>query len=133
MNHKEILAKWVGKNYAESPELWYQCVWWVKKYYQEKDIWLNSFWGSAITGWITESPFGREWKKVKYTWFNSPSEWDVIFWSEARCKFGHTAIANKFCNPLVLRYSDQNGLWRWDKIQNRWGTYKNVLWWFTRI
>lgn len=43
MNHREILQKWVGKNYAETPSLGFQCVAWVKKYYQEKDIWLNTF------------------------------------------------------------------------------------------
>ncbi len=132
MNHKEFLEKWKGKNYAETSQLWFQCVWLAKKYCQERGYPIKWFWWSAYNGWVTGSPFDNTWKKVLKTSFNAPSEWDIIFWSEWRCKYGHVAVANKFCNPLTLRYVDQNGTWKGDAIQSRFSTYKHVLGWYTR-
>ncbi len=43
MNHKETVAKWKGKNFAETPELGNQCVAWVKKYCQERGYPIKSF------------------------------------------------------------------------------------------
>ena len=87
---------------------------------------------SAWNGWVTWKPFDKNWVRVEKTALNYPKEWDIIFWSEKRCKDAHVAIANKFCNPLLLRYSDQNGTWHEDKIQPRWSDYKNVVGWYTR-
>ena len=131
MKHAEILKKWIWENCHETIWLWYQCVAWAKKYYEEYGERLWWFWWSAINWWRYWYPFSKKWRKIGYTWSNAPSEWDVIFWSEGRCKDGHVAIANKFCNSFLLRYSDQNGTWREDKIQNRWWGYKHVLWWYT--
>ena len=132
MTHNEVMKKWIWKWYAETMKLGFQCVAWVKKYCSEMGYPIRSFWGSAINGWLTGSPFDLSWRKVKYTWFNSPSEWDIIFWSEGRVRDGHVAVANKFCNLLVLRYTDQNGGWNEESIQPRFTWYRNVLGWYTR-
>jgi hypothetical protein len=133
MTHKEVMDKWIGKNYAETPELWFQCVWYSKLYCSERGYPIKWFWGSAWKGWVTWSPFDSKWKRVLKTPMNYPKEWDIIFFDESRCKNGHVSVWNRFCTPLLLRYSDQNWTWKYDKIQHRWGTYKSCVWWFTRI
>ena len=133
MTHQEVLAKWIGKNYAESAELGFQCVWYSKLYTKERGYPIKGFWWSAWNGWVTWSPFDKTWKKIIKTPMNYPKEGDILFWSEKRCKYWHTAVANRLCNPMVLRYSDQNWTWKWDKIQNRFWTYLHCVGWFTKI
>lgn len=133
MNHKEVMKKWLGKNFAETPELGFQCVAWSKKYCQERGYPIKWFGWSAWKWWVTGSPFDSSWKRVVKTPFNYPSEWDVIFWSEARCKYGHVWIANWLSNPALVRYSDQNWTGKWDKIQNRFTPYTHIVGWYTRI
>ena len=133
MKHSEITKKWYGKNYVEKWMKTAECVAWAKKYCDERWYPIESFLGSAINWWDTWHPFNESWKRVEYTWLNFPSEWDIIFWSEKRCKYGHVAVANKFCNPFLLRYSDQNWEWNYDKIQPRWSSYRNILWWYHKI
>lgn len=133
MTHLEVLKKWIGENHWENEKLGYQCVAWVKLYCQERGYPIKWFGGSAWKWWQTWSPFDNTWKRVLKTPLNAPSEWDIIFWDEWRCKNWHVAVANKFCNPLVLRYSDQNWTWREDKIQNRFSWYSHVVGWFTKI
>lgn len=36
MTHKEVMEVWIGKNYAETPELGYQCVAYAKLYCKER-------------------------------------------------------------------------------------------------
>lgn len=133
MKHSEVIAKWIGKWYAETPQLWFQCVWWAKKYCEERGYPIKSFWGSAWNWWKTWKPFDNTWRKVVKTSFNAPSEWDIIFWDEWRCKYGHVAVANKFSNLWLLRYTDQNWTWKQDKIQARFSTYKNCVGWYTKL
>lgn len=133
MTHKEVMDKWIWNNYAETPKLWFQCVAWSKKYCQERGYPIKWFWWSAWNWWVTWSPFNSSWKKVIKTPLNYPKEWDIIFWSEKRCLYWHVAVANKLCTPITLRYSDQNGTWKWDKIQHRFWAYLNVVWWFTKL
>lgn len=133
MTHLETLKKWIGKTYAETPQLGFQCVAWAKKYCQERGYPIKWFGGSAWKGWQTWSPFDNTWKRVVKTPLNAPSEWDIIFWDEWRCKYGHVAVANKFCNLWLLRYTDQNGTGKQDKIQARFSTYKNVVGWMTKL
>mgnify|MGYP002359057077 FL=1 len=133
MTHSEVIAKWLGKNYAEASNLWFQCVAWAKKYCQERWYPIKWFGGSAYKWWLTGSPFDNTWKKVVKTSFNAPKEWDIIFWDEWRCKYGHVAVASKFCNPALLRYTDQNWTWHEDKIQARFSTYKNCVGWYTKL
>ena len=133
MTHKEILKKWIGKKVYETPELGYQCVAWAKKYCEEKWTPIGYFSWSAEMWWNTWSPFSNKWRRVEYNWFNSPSEGDVIFWSNARCKDGHVAIAGKFCYPFLFRYTDQNGTGKEDEIHPRWESPKNVTGWYKYI
>lgn len=130
MNHREILKKWIGKRVFETPKLGYQCVAWAKKYCEEKGTPIGNFSGSAEKWWNSWSPFTKNWKRVYSNGFNSPSEWDIIFWSSRRCKDWHVAIANKFCFPFLFRYTDQNGTWKEDEIQPRFEMPKNVVGWY---
>ena len=130
MKHAEVTKKWYWYNVDYDGSFWFQCVDWVRQYCKERWYPIESFLGSAIMWWDTWHPFDKTWKRIEYTWLNSPSEGDIIFWSEKRCKYGHTAVANRFCNPFLLRYSDQNGTWNGDVIQPRWSSYKNMLWWY---
>lgn len=133
MTHKEVISQWIWKNYIEPWMKTAECVAWAKKYCNQRWYPIKSFWWSAWNGWVTWSPFDSKWKKVVKTSLNYPKEWDILFWSEKRCKYGHVAVANRMCTPMTLRYSDQNGTWKWDKIQHRFWTYLNVVWWMTRI
>ena len=131
--HKFILARWIGKTYIEPWMKTAECVAWAKMYCNQSWYSIRSFGGSAWNGWNTWKPFDSYWKRIEKTPMNYPKEWDIIFWNEKRCKNGHVAVANRFCNPLVLRYSDQNWTWRQDKIQNRFWTYLNVVGWYTKL
>lgn len=131
MVHSEILKNNIWKYIRETVSLWYQCVAWAKVYCKLRWYSIRSFGWSAINGWITWSPFDDTWKKVIYTWFNSPKEGDVIFWKQGID--GHVAIANKFCYPFLFRYTDQNWGWNEEPIQPRWSSWKNIVGWYTRI
>ena len=133
MKHNDVMKMCIGTLARETVKLGYQCVAWVKEYCSKRGYPIRSFWGTAINGWNTWSPFDSTWTKVIYTWFNSPSEGDVIFWSEKRCTDWHVAIANKFCYPFIFRYTDQNWGWKEEPIQPRWASGKNVVGWFTII
>ena len=132
MNHNEFHKKWIWKSYIEPWMKTVECVGGVKLYW--KELWLNiwAFGWSAINGWNTWCPFGKEWKRVEYKPWIYPKQWDILFWSEARCKYGHTAIANKFCNANVLRHTDQNWTGKQDPFTARFTDYKHLLWWATR-
>jgi len=132
MTHSEFLKKYIGKAIDFDWVYNVQCVDWVRFYCKERGFPISSFWGSAWNGWVTWCPFDSTWKRVIKTPLNYPKEWDIIFWTEKRCKNGHVAIANKFCNLVVLRYLDENWTWKWDPYTNRFWTYNNVVWWMTR-
>jgi len=132
MNHTEFNKNWLWKNVDFDWVYWYQCVDWVRLYWQK--LWLNigAFGWSAINGWNTWCPFDDSWKKVEYKPWMYPKQWDILFWSENRCKNGHTAYANKFCNAKMLRYTDQNWTGHRDPFTARFTDYKNLLGWATK-
>lgn len=132
MNHQEFLKKYIGKAINFDWVYDVQCVDWVRFYCKERGFPIKSFWWSAWNGWITWKPFDDTWEKIRKTPFNYPKEWDIVFFNENRCKYWHVAVANKFCNPLVLRYLDENWTWKWDPYTNRFSTYKNCVWWMRR-
>lgn len=133
MNHSETLQKWMGKNYKEPWMRTAECVAWAKKYCEERGYPIKAFWWSAWNWWLFWKPFDETWVSIVKTPFNAPSEWDLIFWSEKRCKNGHVAIANKFCSLWLLRYTDQNWTGKQDKIQARFTTYKNCVGWYHKL
>lgn len=132
MNHNEFNKKWIGKSDIEPWMETVECVWGSKLYCKELWFPIKAFWWSAINGWKTWSPFDSSWKRVEYKPGMYPKQWDILFWSENRCKNGHTAFANKFCNANVLRYTDQNGTGKRDPFTARFTDYKHLLWWATR-
>lgn len=131
MQHRDIIIKWLWKPVKEP---WYdvECVAWSKKYCEERGYPIKSFWGSAINWWETWSPFDDSWIRYTYKPWMCPSQWDILFWSEARCLNGHTWVANKHCTK-ILRYSDTNGNWKRDPVTNRFTDYKHLLWWFHKL
>lgn len=130
MNHNEFLQKRVWEKYKE-PGMWtVECVGAVKLYCKERGYPIKAFWGSAINGWNTGCPFDDTWERIVKTPMNYPSEGDIVFWSEKRCRYGHVAISNKFSNPLMLRYVDGNGTGHGDPITVRFWSYRHVLGWF---
>lgn len=133
MNHKQFNLEYIGKSYIEPWMQTVECVGGVKLYWQK--LWLNikAFWGSAINWWNTWCPFDSKWKRVEYKPWLYPPQWAILFWSEKRCKNGHVAIANKFCNANVLRYTDQNGTGHRDPFTARFTDYKNLLGWYCII
>lgn len=133
MKHSEVIAKWIGKWYAETPQLWFQCVWWAKKYCEERGYPIKSFWGSAWNGWVTWKPFDDSWVRFPYKPWMFPKQWDLIFWSEDRCKNWHVSVASKHCNPNLLRHTDQNWTGKQDKIQPRFSDYKHVIWFYSKL
>ena len=89
MEHKNILDKWIGKRYRETVALWYQCVAWAKKYYEERYGIKNLFFGgSAINAW------NRKWNLDDY--FNrvpTPQQGDMVFFDKTLTnEDGHVAI-----------------------------------------
>lgn len=133
MLHKEFTDIWYWKKYVENNYLWVQCVWIVKKYCEMRGFPIKSFWGSAINGWNTGIPFDDKWVRINYKKWLYPKQWDLVFWSEWRCKYWHVAVANKFCNTSVLRCFDQNGGGKWEGVTPRFYNYSHVLWWFSRL
>lgn len=132
MNHAEFCKKYIGKNIDFDNAYWFQCVDLPRQYWKDMSYTIWAFWWSAWNGWKTGCPFDKTWKKIVYKPWLIPKEWDILFWNENRCKNGHVAIANKLCDTNILRYIDQNGTWKQDKIQARFTDYKNLVWWFTK-
>ena len=132
MNHKEYLAKYIGKRVDFDAAYWYQCVDLARHY-----CWLvwnyltGTFWGSAYAGWQNRAKTFNG--KPFITWFPSDSKqvpvWSiVIFKADAdveaknpwpsfknwrKIKFwkaGHVAIVDYIDNDGVMRVLEQNGI-----------------------
>ena len=140
MKHSEVLKKWIWNRYQENDKYKYQCLAWVKKYCEEMDRPIWSFWWAAYNWWVTWKPFNNKWKKIPKTPLNYPSEGDVVIWGTTWGGWcWHIAIAWKFCNPMVLRTTDQNaGNWNGDWLGKNailpfFRSYKWVLGWYTWV
>lgn len=134
MNHKEILKKHMWDRVDVDKAYWYQCTDWVRMYSLYRWRYITTR-GNAIYLW--DKWLGSNWKKVVKTPLNYPLEWDLVFWGTTWGKwYWHVAIANKFCNPMVLRTTDQNagtGNWDWlgkNAINPFFRSYSGVVWWF---
>ena len=135
--HNTILKRymWTRVDYDKAYE--YQCVDWIKEYSALRSRSITSF-GDAYSLW--QSGLGSKWQKVVSSPGNYPSEGDVVCWGPSWGKwFGHIAIANKFCNPLVLRTTDQNAWnWNWNWLGDNaispfFRSYSGVVGWFKYI
>lgn len=135
MNHQQFIDKRLGKRYAESLALGYQCVWALKLYCNERWRWqLPSFWWSAYTWRLnTKNTFDlTKYLRVANAPQLYPSQWDiVIFWPTGSNPYWHIWI----CHSADLDSIDlisQNwatGNWKWiggDAIVHRNYTYKWV-------
>lgn len=137
MDHKTIIKLYTWKSYDNDWVYWKQCVDWIKWY--SKLRWRKiTTRGNAFDFW--NNWLGKDWKRIEKTPFNYPSEWDVVIWGTTWGGwFGHIAIANWLCNPLVLRTTDQNagsGNWDWkgkNAITPFFRSYRWVVGWYTYI
>lgn len=137
MNHKEILQKYMGNRVDSDWSYWYQCVDWIRVYSAMRGRDIPNRWDAVVlwTKWLWP-----KWKRVLPSKINYPSEGDVVVWDKSFGGwYGHIAIANAFCNPLVLRTTDQNaktGNWSglgWDSISPYFRSYKWVMCWYKYI
>lgn len=137
MNHKEILKKHMWDRVDTDNAYWYQCVDWIRMYstYRGREITTR---GNAFELW--NKWLGKDWKKIPKTALNYPSEGDVVIWGTTwGWWYWHIAIAWKFCNPVVLRTTDQNagsGNWDWkgkNSISPFFRSYSGVVGWYTYL
>ena len=104
MNHDLIIARWVGQRYRETIALWYQCVAWTKKYYEER-YWIKNlfFWGSAVNGWNGKGNLDDYFSRVP-----TPQQGDMAFYKPTLTnEYGHVAIVEN-----TKEISEQNA-WKW--------------------
>lgn len=135
MYHKEIIKYYLGKNADADWSYWYQCVDWVRIYSALRNREITTR-GNAFELW--NKWLGKDWKKIVKTPLNYPSEGDVVIWGTSWGGwYWHIAICNRFCNPAVLRTTDQNagsGNWDWkgkNAITPFFRTYSGVVGWYT--
>lgn len=138
MKPKHYLDVYLWTRYAE-PWYEYECVWWVKHMVSKiHNRTLSSFWGSAISWWITWSPFNKSWTRIRNEANNFPKQWDVIFFDKTRnsprwhVAMVYQADAN---SVLVIEQNwvgSKTGL-KWDAIRLKTYNYLSpkCLWWFT--
>ena len=137
MTHNEIMKQWVGKRVDFDWAYWYQCVDWVKKYCQLRDRKITTY-GNAIDLW--NKWLGAKWVRIVSSPGNFPSEGDIVIWNKNwGGGYWHIAVANRFCNPLVLRTTDQNaGSGNGDGLKKNaispfFRSYSGVIGWYKYI
>lgn len=135
MNHKEILKKHMWDRVDYDWAYNFQCVDWIKWYSNLRSREITTR-GNAFELW--NKWLGKDWKKIVKTALNYPSEGDVVIWGTTWGGwYWHIAICNRFCNPLILRTTDQNaGSWNGDwkgknAITPFFRSYRGVVGWYT--
>lgn len=111
MNHDLIIAKWLGGKYKEPWMKTHECVWWDKKYCEERwGIKNLFFWGSALTWWNGKGNLDDYFTRVP-----TPQQWDLAFYNKTPTNpYGHTWVVEN-----SKEISEQNwgkgtgtGLWQ---------------------
>ena len=117
----------------------YECVWFAKhavsKIHKRT---LSSFWWSAISWWISWSPFNKSRTRIYNKPELIPKQGDVIFFDATRNnRRWHVAIVYQADANSVL-VIEQNWVWtksglKWDAIRLKTYNYLSprCLWWFT--
>ena len=138
MTIKQFLDVYLWTRYKE-PWYEYECVGWVKfivsKIHKRS---LSSFWWSAISWWITWSPFNKSWTRVENKIDRIPKPWDVIFFDKTRWnQRWHVWVVHSADLKSVL-IIEQNWVWsktglKWDAIRLKTYNYLSpkCLWRFT--
>lgn len=103
MTHSQIITKWLGKKYAESPSLGHQCVAWAKLFAREMGHPISGFSGSALKGWQTGSPFSAEWQRVENTPQAVPKSGAIIFFDATKDNpYGHVAVVERADQKFII-------------------------------
>jgi hypothetical protein len=119
-NYKSMLAtikKWLWKTIDYDKVYNMQCVDWSRQFALEQGNPIWTFWGSALTGWLTGKPFiGTKWERVVNTVTAVPKEWDIVFLNKTTSNpYGHVAVAWEGCTGSKLVLIEQNaGTWNGD-------------------
>ena len=94
--------------YAETAELWTQCVAGVKKYSSDVlGVDLGSFWWSAINWWNTGSPFAwKPFSRIENNPTFVPRVWDICFFQIGT--YWHVAIIDEMSTTRVAFVIEQN-------------------------
>lgn len=138
-----IIDKWRGKAVDYDGVYGFQCVDFVKQYvYEQFNIRLGTFSGSALQWWKTGSPFNTKWERKVYTNWAVPEIGDIVFLNKTKNNpYGHVCIADNDCDRTHLRVIEQNawngnGSWKGSNaVTQRTITYISpsrwdCLWWF---
>lgn len=137
-----IFNKWIGKQVDFDKVYWSQCVDWARQF--AKEIWepINTFGGSAYSGWSSGKPFtGTKWKRINRTPWLVPTAWDIIFfWPTQSNPYGHVAVTNGASTTEKLNIVEQNAWnanwdWKWSNAIKKssvgYDARGKCLWWFT--
>lgn len=143
MTYDEFKKERLGKRYKENDILWYQCVALVKLFCRYvHNIKLKNFWGSALVGRETGSPFvWMPYARIKYENGLYPPRWAIVFFDKTdKNKSWHVAIAGRsYPDKLyVVEQNAGNGNGDWlgqnaIKVTNRkykWEVVWDCLWRF---
>ena len=100
---QKIIQKYLGKRYAESKELGYQCVARAKLFAREMGYPIAGFSGSALKGWQTGSPFSAEWRRVENTPQAVPKPGAIVFFDATKANpYGHVAVVESASSNLLV-------------------------------
>lgn len=140
MTIEEVLRKWEGKRYQESPQYWYQCVAAVKLFV--KEMWwtpLGRFWGVWAYQWRINNnntfPVS-DYQKVANDPNLYPVKWDIVIFRPVKGNphwhIGICVDANlDIMNIWSQNWETGNWLWLWgDAIVKRNYTYKDCAGWY---
>ena len=112
LTHEQFKSKRLGKWYAETKELWYQCVAGCKRYAEDVYGEKWSFWGTAFDWWNNKTGYFSDWNSIDYKKWLFPPQWAMVFFKPDAINWncGHVAIVES---------ADENGMQILE--QNGWG------------
>jgi len=137
MNHTQFTKKRLWQKTDYDGVFQYQCVDLIKQYM--KDVYAvepGIFWGSAIIGYQSGSPFINAKDNFKKMTLSDslPLKGDIIFrWPSGKNNYGHVAIVDEMVNTTKVRVIEQNGVWWWNgtgtnAIRLKEYPIKNTVW-----
>lgn len=134
ITHQQFKEKRLGKWYAETKELWRQCVAWVKKYSEEVYWEKWSFGGTAFDGWNNKTGYFSDRNSIGYKQWLFPPQWALVFFKPDKSNWncGHVAIVD-VADEEWMKIIEQNWGWKWnyapwDEFTVRSRSYATCLW-----
>jgi len=96
LTHEQFKSKRLGKWYAETKELWRQCVAGCKRYAEDVYGEKWSFWWTAFDWWNNKTWYFSDWNSIEYKKWLYPPQWAIVFFkpSVENGNCGHVAIVD---------------------------------------